>query len=186
MKLLATKTNVIAPSVDYPFGDLKDNPGDNSGTPNNRELITDGQQFFEKMFSESGIVANGLPDNETNGFQLYEAFRKLTRPYRVASGLITQTSTNAPVVTYHENTLGATPVATRSGSGIFLLTSAGLFAGKPWFFIGSGSNIDTKVASSVTDDDIQIYTSKFDSGGPNFNLEDDILTNVSFEIRVYD
>ena len=81
MKLLQNKTNVVAPDAVYPFGDLKDDTGSNDGTPADRELVTDIHQFFEKLFDESGLTANGLPDNVTNGFQLHEAF-KVFVPFR--------------------------------------------------------------------------------------------------------
>jgi len=77
MKLLENKTNVDAPTTAYPFGELKNDTGTNDGTPVDQELLGDSMQFFEKVFNESGLTANGLPDNETNGFQLYEALRTL-------------------------------------------------------------------------------------------------------------
>lgn len=73
---LEDKTNVIAPSSTYPYGDIKDNPGNNTGTPVNRATMADYFQFFAKMLAESGITANGLPDNADNGFQYFEALVK--------------------------------------------------------------------------------------------------------------
>jgi len=75
MKRLENKTNVAAPDAEFPYGDVKDNTGSNNGTPVNRDLVGDLFQLLEKMFDYSGLTANGLPDNETNGFQLFEAFR---------------------------------------------------------------------------------------------------------------
>ncbi len=88
MKRLQNKTNVDAPSIDWPFGDLNDDSGANDGTPVDKELITDIQQTFEKIFDASGLTANGLPDNATNGFQLYEALREVIKPYDVIQGFI--------------------------------------------------------------------------------------------------
>lgn len=73
MKKTVNKTNTEAVSTAQPFGGVKDNTGANDGTPVNKELIGDYVQFFEKMFSMSGITANGLPDNATNHFQLVQA-----------------------------------------------------------------------------------------------------------------
>jgi hypothetical protein len=81
---LVDKQNATAPDSDYPFGNIKDNPGNGTGTPVNKEVYADFHQFFEKMFSESGIVANGLPDNEYNGFQLFWALLK-NISYRISS-----------------------------------------------------------------------------------------------------
>lgn len=78
MKLLENKVNIITPNADYPFGAIQDDNGTGNGTPVDTELLGDYTQFFSKLFDESGITANGLPDNETNGFQLYEALVLLT------------------------------------------------------------------------------------------------------------
>lgn len=88
MILLKDKTNVIAPNSDYPFGDIKNNGGSNNGTPVDRDVYSYVHQFFEKMFAESAIVANGLPENETNGFQLFEAFRFFTSNDWLNTGLL--------------------------------------------------------------------------------------------------
>lgn len=70
---LSSKTNVVAPGGDYPYGNIKDNDGSNNGTPVNVEVYADFHQYFARMLGESGIVANGLPDNSANGFQYYLA-----------------------------------------------------------------------------------------------------------------
>jgi hypothetical protein len=70
---LSSKPNIITPNSTYPFGAIKDNPGDETGTPVNTKVYGDFHQFFEKLFNNSGLVANGLPDNANNGFQLFQA-----------------------------------------------------------------------------------------------------------------
>jgi len=77
MKLLQDKTNVDAPDATWPFGDLNDNSGSNDGTPVNKELLTDVLQLMEKLMDEAGITANGDPDNDANGWQLFEALPSL-------------------------------------------------------------------------------------------------------------
>lgn len=74
MKLLENKTNITAPDADYPFGSVRDKTPSLAGTIWNFETMSDIIQFFSKMFNESGLTANNLPDNNTNGFQLFEAF----------------------------------------------------------------------------------------------------------------
>jgi hypothetical protein len=81
---LVDKPNTTPPDDDYPFGNIKDNPGNRTGTPLNKLVHADFHQFFEKMFDQSGLVANGLPDNDYNGFQLFEALLAVTNGgYRV-------------------------------------------------------------------------------------------------------
>lgn len=72
---LQDKQDVEAPSGDYPYGSIQDQGMSVDGTPVNRQVYSDIHQFFEKMFFESGLTANGLPDNEANGYQLFEALQ---------------------------------------------------------------------------------------------------------------
>jgi len=106
MKLLATKTNVAAPSVAYPFGNIRNKTLSVAGTPVDVEVYGDFHQFFEKMFDASGITANGLPDNVTNGWQLYEALIKVTQPDWTSAG-----------ITF--STVGANTWANLASSGLF-------------------------------------------------------------------
>lgn len=76
---LKDKVNVNPPSVPYPFGELRDNPGDNTGTPVDNQLVNDVMQFMEVLMANASITPNGLPENDTNGFQLLQAFVKNVR-----------------------------------------------------------------------------------------------------------
>jgi hypothetical protein len=79
MKKLLDKVNVEAASSDYPYGRPKNNTGTNNGTPVDLEFLGDYVQFFEHIMNQAAITPNGLPDNVTNGFQLFEAFLKVVR-----------------------------------------------------------------------------------------------------------
>lgn len=68
-------TRSVAPSADYPAGDIKDNPG---GTLVNRMMLTDVLQLFQKLMIDAGITPNGLDDNTTNGYQLKDALLSST------------------------------------------------------------------------------------------------------------
>jgi hypothetical protein len=74
MKILENLTNVTAPSVAFPYGDLTNNTGTNNGTPVNKDLLNDIIQFGQKLADEAGITMNDNVDNATNGWQLFEAF----------------------------------------------------------------------------------------------------------------
>lgn len=71
---LTSKTNTEAASAEYPYGQFKDNTGSNNGTPLNKAVLEDYLQFFHKMMSEAGITYTGVPDNEYDGWQFWEAF----------------------------------------------------------------------------------------------------------------
>jgi hypothetical protein len=73
--------NVTATSAAYPNKKSKDNSGANDGTPVNTLTLSDGQQFLAKLLREAGLTANGLPENETDGHQYYEALQMNTRRF---------------------------------------------------------------------------------------------------------
>ena len=186
MKILENLTNVIAPSMDFPYGDLNNNTGTNNGTPVNKDLLNDIIQFGQKLADEAGITMNDTVDNATNGWQLYEAFRKLTRPYKVYTVLATQSSTNAPTITVLENTLGGVPVWSYSTTGEYLATLAGAFvSGKTAIFIQDGVKTAGGnyyvTASRVSDNVIAVFSSDASFNGINGGI-----SNRTIEIRVYD
>lgn len=181
MKLTVNKTNVTPAGGTYPYGNVKDNTGGANGTPVNVELLTDYVQFFEKIFADSGLTANGLPDNNTNGFQLVEAAIKVFRPYKSYVALISQTGTAAPTVTVLENQLGGAIVWTRSNVGDYGGTLAGAFPiNKTIAFMG-GFNSSTKEAlcGRLGDNAVALLSSL--SGSQS----DGVLNETSLEIRVY-
>lgn len=61
---------------DYPSGRVKDSssPGAGDGVKNNEILHGDWSQFFAKLLRDGSVSPNDLPDNTSNGFQLFEAF----------------------------------------------------------------------------------------------------------------
>ena len=61
-------------STNYPDKRIRNNDGSGNGTPVNEQVYGDIHEFFGKIMREQKINYNGLPDNVTNGYQLYEAF----------------------------------------------------------------------------------------------------------------
>jgi len=57
----------------YPSGRIKNNTGAGDGTPVNEEVYGDLHEMKDKLMRLYGISYNGLPDNETNGYQLIDA-----------------------------------------------------------------------------------------------------------------
>jgi hypothetical protein len=182
MKVLENLTNVEPASAEFPFGDLKNNTGTNNGTPVNRDLLTDLIQFGQKMASEAGITMNDVPDNEYDGWQLYEAFRKLTRPYKVYTAQHNQLSTSAPTTApVGFNDIGSI-VWTRSTTGTYLGTLTGAFPEvKTILLLNPGEPVDAVGIriDRVNDDIIQVRSY---SGG----ALSDSVGGFNFEIRVYD
>ncbi|PXX26286.1 hypothetical protein C7967_11548 [Thalassospira sp. 11-3] len=70
----ATLTNIDKSNLtDFPNGRIKDNSGAGDGTPVNERVYGDLHEVFAKLMRLYGISYNGLPDNETNGYQLLDA-----------------------------------------------------------------------------------------------------------------
>src|SRR3990167_6232768 len=108
--------------------------------------------------------------------------------YKLYDVLLTQTSTNAPVETILENTIGATPAWSYIGVGRFDITQAGIFlAGKTFKIIesvcvggagaGAGDMRDS-VIQRVDDNSLRVITTQSGSGYAN-----DILTSTSLIIK---
>ncbi len=85
MILLKNKQNTNGVSAQYPYGDMRDKTAGQNGTKADSLFMNDMVQFFEKMFAESGVTPNNLPDDATNGFQLYEAVKRVAKGYKVYS-----------------------------------------------------------------------------------------------------
>ncbi|MCK4521270.1 MAG: hypothetical protein KAU20_01760 [Nanoarchaeota archaeon] len=179
---LQNKTNVEAPNGEYPYGKTKNNTGTNNGTPVNEELVHDVMQFFEKLMAEGAVVANGIPDNEYDGFQLYEAFAKLARPCRIYKGLISQSGTGTPSITMLGIDDMPGTVLARTGVGQYTLTLTGEYlAAKTFYQISTGINSAIEsFLRRVSDDVMQI-----DTHVANVNA-DSVLDNTPIEICIYD
>lgn len=74
-KIFQLTGGTVIPGGDYPWGMLVDAPG---GTVVNKKMIADMWQFFQNLMAEGGIIANGLEENVSNGFQLMEALKRTT------------------------------------------------------------------------------------------------------------
>ncbi len=83
MRPLKNKPNVIAPTSIYPYGRVKDNPGDGTGTPVNEQVYGDIHQFFEKLMADAGMSPNNAPESVYDGFQLNEALDRLFMPKKI-------------------------------------------------------------------------------------------------------
>ena len=83
--------NVDGASSDYPNGRIKNKnlTSGAPGTPVVEELYGDIIQFFQKLMIEAGLSPNDIPDNVTNGYQLFQAFLENVKNQQVARVLST-------------------------------------------------------------------------------------------------
>lgn len=63
--------------ADYPNARIKNNTGGGDGTPVNEFVYGDIHEMLAKIMRLYDIPYNGLPDNETNGYQLVSALEAL-------------------------------------------------------------------------------------------------------------
>lgn len=65
----------------YPRGYVVDASGSEAGTTVGEQMVGDMLQFFSKLMADASpsISPNSLPDNETNGYQLFQAFINYVR-----------------------------------------------------------------------------------------------------------
>lgn len=136
MKLLKDKVN-SGVEINYPLGKIRDDSGDGlSGSQVDAEFMNDYVQFMEKMFSDSGLTANGNPDNEANGYQLFEAFKvslRKNKGFYIGHFKLTQSGTDAPSSSNtYINDLGATITYQYFSTGFtrIRLVKTGLLASK--------------------------------------------------------
>ena len=95
MRILSSNPNVDNSDLaNYPDGRVKNNTGSNDGTSVNERVYGDIHQAISKLMRLYNITPNDLPDNETNGFQIIEAFRSLASknnfslPLSVSGGVL--------------------------------------------------------------------------------------------------
>lgn len=152
MKTLASKTNVIAPGGDYPFGSLKDEttPGANDGTPVNRELETDIHQFFEYLRLVGGVTANGLPDNGLNGFQTMQSLWEYLQTYankHLINTLMGSYTANDVVILYG---LGITFPGGLPGNGSY--SGGAVFYNNKIYYVGADASVPVAVGETMVFD----------------------------------
>ena len=102
-------------------------------------------------------------------------------PYKVYTALLTQTGTNAPVATVLENTIGNI-VWARNNTGIYQAVLVGAFTLNKTHLLSGTLEVLNNAALiffRISEDSIILQVSV------NGFISDDLLSNFSIEIRVY-
>lgn len=108
--------------ANFPHGAIKDNPGDDTGTPVNRLTTNDIHQFFAKMLANAGISANNLAEDETNGYQYIQALMAITNAEWAEQVLA---SINGGTVTFDKNRFYNVTAATIASNVLILDQTSG-------------------------------------------------------------
>lgn len=103
--------------------------------------------------------------------------------FRYAIGMMSQSGTDAPVVTYAVNTLGFIPTPARDNQGAYYFTDVAKYPiGKTILIMPSNSNPFVNMIviwGHTTEDTINLYT--LDDG---FNSQDGLLSNAEFVLII--
>jgi hypothetical protein len=101
--------------------------------------------------------------------------------------LVTQTSTNAPVLTIIKNQFGITPSLVRSAAGWYRINFDGgdtvLELGKTITLITTGESASQGVVHARRGNDTTVYIFSYDMAG---NSADDKVTKASLLVQVYE
>lgn len=166
-RIIKDLPNITAPAGIYPYGRIKDNPGDNTGTKMNENSFGDIFQFFSRMMTNAGVTSNNLPDNNTNGYQLYEAFALLTQyvgtktPLTLINGFVTGAGFGLSTPSYRASSLGLVYLS----GGILAVGGQSIFANLPsafrpqterFFIVGSLNTTDLHRLSIKADGNVSI------------------------------
>lgn len=179
---LQNKTNVDAPDSDYPYGRIRNNPGDGSGTPVNEAVYGDFHQFFERLMAAAGVVHNELPDNDYSGFQYFEALLKLfpdTLQFIIDGGgaTITTGSKGVLVVPFKCTVVGWTILSKTTGSIVVDINKSD-YAGFDTLSSIAGTEKPTlSAAKKNQDNDLDTWTADLEKGDI-LEFEVDSVTTV--------
>lgn len=169
---LSDKPNTDPPSGIYNFGKIRDNDGSNNGTPVNELVYGDFHQFFEGLMVAGGITPNNLPDNDDNGYQLYQAFQRCARrELKNLLGILSETfigdETSPLAVIPPYSFLGV-----KWNVGMTILSAGYIYYNEELFFCGgfTGTISDTAVFTKIADNILQVTDAV--SGSGDFDYAD--------------
>lgn len=136
-RALTSIPDIDAPNAEYPSGRIRNEDSPVVGTPIIEELYGDIIQFFHKLIRLGGITLNGLPESETNTFQLIEALQSYIRTVSGTEALkgVWQSASNAEVQAGLLTSKIVTPVGLQSKIATNAEALAGSITNKlinPW------------------------------------------------------
>lgn len=113
-------------------------------------------------------------------------------PFKVFTAVVSQSGTNAPVITVLENTLGATVAPSRLSTGQYFLTfSQDLISTKGYFSIVNGARPVVGQTPAVrfgidcASNSIALSSSIYSPSLNLYELSDGLFDEISIEARVY-
>jgi hypothetical protein len=155
---LTSIPDIQAPDADYPVGRIQNEDAPIVGTPIIEELYGDIVQFFHKLMRIAGLTHNGLPENETQGFQFISALQYYVRTafastsergvVELADNSETQAGVDSQRVVTPAGLESKTATTTRRGI-TYLATDAEIITGTEATKIATAASIHKKYASET-------------------------------------
>lgn len=151
-----------------------------SGTINTTGCVFDAIGTTPTDYSNGSTISS----YESQSYTYAELKAGLGIGSKVYKALLTQTGTNAPVVTILVNTLGAVPVSSYDFAGAFRLTSTGLFPDDKTHVIINGFN-DASDGNRIGAFRVNSNYVLITTGDNNLTGANDVLTATSITIEVF-
>lgn len=99
MRWIGNQQNIDSPDGEYIYGRIRDWSGTIEGTPVDEALYGDIHQLIARMQQASTFTPNGLPDNEYNGWQIFDAFMQHMGGWsKKLKFKVSQSGTGAPTI----------------------------------------------------------------------------------------
>ena len=142
-------------SADYPYGMVKNKP---HGTRVNVKFTGDIMQLMQMMMGYAGVTPNNMPDNSTNGFQLFNALLGTINEGRRT--LIPSAPLNGQHFTFAHNDTYEYATATLAANTIHIDIANAVFGKKVRVMIGcaAGDTITVVSGSGATVYNLFNYT----------------------------
>lgn len=135
--------------VNYPYGRVKNNTGGNNGTPVNELTTGDWWQFFAVLLDAASFTPNGLPDNNTDGFQLFNALVAIIQLEILVTNATESAAGSAELATQAETNAGTDDA--RIVTPLKLAGAAGTWANVSTFGTGWVSAVSPQVVRYLKD-----------------------------------
>lgn len=145
------------------------------------------QEIYLNTGGQSAILKTDLlSTTRTFNFPNSDGTLALEKPYKVYTALLTQTS-GAPTAIVLENTLGFVPTWQEDSTGSYFITESGAFdVDKTVIFMLRNSSNYELAAYAPDGDSVWVEITQIIGVSPfNVSAIDNVMVNVSIEIRVY-
>ena len=148
-----------------------------------RVLINKTNDDLTNQLQVAGTIS-ASPATTANQVPTWGQVQDAARPYKTYMAIVQQTGTNAPTSVIYENNLSGVITWSRTSTGIYVGTLSNAFTNKKTIIHTSNGNSATTqplvyYCYRTTDSTIELRSVR------NGSLSDDVINNITLEVRVY-